>query len=374
MLASRLIPLFSLLLCLTSAIASAQEVREWTDASGQKLTGKFIELTSDNVVRIESNGEEYGIPLSAFIQADQDYAKLQQANANKPKTPTDSSPAPWIDKSDKTLFENREWANYRDQKIKARYVRMVDGYVVLMQGANPQKVSFYLLSKEDQDYLRNHLKKRGELDQILTRQEIEEDDPDVHKDMDSYISSGPTGMDGGPMTSNTNGNNNTSRPPAYVPPETEPYRPPSDELPSGNGSANGSPMTTEPTNMFGTEPLGPDSGTAPMANGTSDPNTENGNTSGTSSGSPGFADRFRSKGGDSSVPPGHCPNCRMELPAGYGAGDHCPRCKVFLEEWVVEGSGPPVDPWYVRYPVIYIVGFGVVIIGGLTMLSKKFYG
>lgn len=374
MLASRHFLCVPFLICLFAIGVSAQEVREWTDANGRTLSGKFLELTAENNVRIESNGEIFVIPLSAFVEGDQQYAKQQQANASKPMTP----PKPKVDKSDETLFENRDWSDYKDESIKAKFVRMHEGYVILLQGANAQKVSFYILSKKDQDWLRAHLQKRGEVNQIISRQEMELDDPNVHKEMDQYVARRAS------LPGNTQQGNNQpggSRPPAYVPPANPPYQPPAENMNAGgsptsptssdpgtpvnpNQGGNNSENTNTPDNGFGEGMVAANS----TNTGGSDANPQTGG----GGSSPGFSDRFRNK--SNGVKPGYCPNCRMELPQGVGPGDHCPRCNVFLEEWVTPGTGPPVDPWYVRYPVLYIVGGAIVAIGALSLLSKKFYG
>lgn len=369
MLASRHFLYVPFLICLFALVASAQEVREWTDANGRTLSGKFLELTADNNVRIDSNGEIFVIPLTAFVEADQQYAKQQQANATKPMT----TPKPRIDKSDDSLFENRNWSDYKDESIKAKFVRMHEGYVILLQGANAQKVSFYILSKNDQDWLRNHLQKRGEADQIISREEMELDDPNVHQEMDQYIARRAS------IPGNSQPTNNPpadTRPPAYVPPSDAMNQPPNNGMNSGGGQANPTPPNSgTPFNPNENGNNTPDNGFGEGLIASNTPSNGSADANSPSAGgdsSPGFSNRFRNK--SNGVPPGYCPNCRLELPQGVGPGDHCPRCNVFLEEWVTPGTGPPVDPWYVRYPVLYIVGGAIVAIGALSLLSKKFYG
>ncbi|MBI1246309.1 hypothetical protein GC197_00505 [bacterium] len=374
MLARRCIFVLPLFLCLFSSLALAQDVREWTDANGKKLEGKFLELTAEGNVRINSNGQFFSIPITAFSQADQDYARQQQ-KAKENMAPKE----PVIDKSDMTLFDNREWSDFRGDSVKAKYVRMHEGYVILLQGNKAHKLSFYTLSTEDQKYLRGHLTKRGEADEILTREKMEEADPDVHKELDMFQRMrSPTTVGGtrpgpgpGGMT------NNSSRGPAYVPPpfdpnnSTEPFDP-STEPTSNNsaGTANpgqpGSmPEATIPSEANNSGFGSNTEGTSMPSNNYSQPGAQPQN--GGNNSSPGFGGRF------DSVEPGYCPNCRQQLPKGIGPGDHCPRCNVFLESWVTPGNGPPVEPWYERYHVIYIVGAAIVIIGGLGLLSKKFY-
>lgn len=380
MLANRHFLYVPFLICLFVVGAGAQEVREWTDANGRTLSGKFLELTTDNNVRIDSSGQIFVIPLSAFVEADQQYAKQQQANASKPKEMT----KPKIDKSDDSLFENRDWSDYKDESIKAKFVRMHEGYAILLQGANAQKVSFYILSKKDQDWLRGHLQKRGEEDLIISREEMELEDPNVHKEMSQYVARRPA-VPGSLQPGNNQAGG--SRPPAYVPPGDAPYQPPAANMNTGGGSAsptssnptapfdpnqdrnNNSGNTNTPDTGFGVD--GPNEGMI-AANSPNEGGSDANSQASDGDSSSGFSNRFRNK--SNGVQPGFCPNCRLELPQGVGPGDHCPRCNVFLEEWVTPGTGPPVEAWYERYPILYIVGGAVVAIGALTLLSKKFYG
>lgn len=382
MLASKNIALVPLFFCLFATFAMGQDTHEWTDVNGKKLRGRFLELTPENNVRIETDTDVFVIPLNAFSEEDQKYARMQQGSATKKP----AMETPKVDKSDTTLFENREWTDFRDRQVKAKFVRMHEGYVILLQGATGHKISFYVLSDEDQKWLRDHLRKRGEEEQILPRLEMELAAPDVHKELDQYRSyrssiAGNSNAGSNPAPGNTQ---NSSRPPAYVPPETPAYEPPSDMIANqGNGGGttptssvpynpNGSRMPestiSTPESGFGTDANGePIVAANTPANGSFDSNAQSGSSS-----SPGFGNRFR--GNSNGVQPGHCPNCRKELPQGVGPGDHCPRCKFYLDSSVSPGTGPPVEPWYVRYPVFYIGGGLIVAIGGLSLLSKKFYG
>ena len=373
MLARRCIFMLPLLLCFLSTAVFAQEAREWTDLNGKKLNGKFLELTAEGNVRINSDGQFFSIPITAFSQADQDYARQQQ-KVKESMTPEQ----PMIDKSDMTLFDYRQWSDFRGDSVKAKYVRMHEGYVILMQGNKPHKLSFYTLSADDQKWLRGHLTKRGEANEILSREKMEEDDPEVHKELDQYA--GMRSPTAGGMTRPGTGGmvDNSSRGPAYVPPpfdpnnSTEPFDPSqsNDTIgmtnPDQTNRPGMMPATSFPSDSnnsgFGSNTDG--TPMPPVNNG--QPNVTQNQTGGNSS--PGFGGRF------DSVQPGYCPNCRQQLPKGIGPGDHCPRCNVFLESWVTPGNGPPVDPWYVRYNVIYIVGGAIVAIGGLGLISKKFYG
>lgn len=141
----------SLLLGLFAFTASAAEERTWTDTSGKTVTGKFIELTEDGEVKIEANGKTYDIPLTRFSDTDKKYVESQ--NKKNARNYSD-------------LKGYRQWTDSDGNEIKARYIRMIDGDVVLMQGKTGHRVDFYKLSDVDQDYLRGALTALGEAGNI----------------------------------------------------------------------------------------------------------------------------------------------------------------------------------------------------------------
>ncbi|QDU76057.1 hypothetical protein Pan97_31020 [Bremerella volcania] len=144
--------------CLLSSVMAA-EVRTWTDSSGKTLSGSLEEVTSDGKVKIKSNGQTFTIPIERFSDEDQKYIDSQKEEMEK-----EDSPSRRRRKSD--LFDYRQWKDNQDNEIKAKYVRMFEGQVVLLQGRTAHKVSFYDLSDEDQVYLRTELEARGEESQI----------------------------------------------------------------------------------------------------------------------------------------------------------------------------------------------------------------
>ncbi|RCS54230.1 hypothetical protein DTL42_03525 [Bremerella cremea] len=155
MVASRF--LFACLLsCLFLTAATAAEVRTWTDTSGKTLTGKFVEFVDGNKVRIDSNGKSYDISIDRFSNSDKEYLEEQkEEEASSSARPRRSNLKGW-----------REWTDDQGTQIKAKYVRMFDGHVILLQGKTPHKVPFYKMSEEDQAYLRAELTALGEQDSI----------------------------------------------------------------------------------------------------------------------------------------------------------------------------------------------------------------
>lgn len=357
MLASRHFLLLPVFVWLCALSASAQDSREWTDKGGKKLTGTFIELTEEENVKIKgSDGKEYVIPLSVFVDEDQQYVKQMGSNESKP------APAPKGD-----LEDDRLWTDFRGQALTAHYVRMQDGYVVLMRGNKGQPVSFYVLSQKDQDWLRKQLSLRGEANKIISREEMERKNPTVHQELDEYMSK----VRAAAGNSTSNPSENSGRPPAYTPPAGDPYVPPSNSSESSandndGGSGFQSPGGGQPTSM---QPEGGDLA-ANLPVGEESPE---GGSPGGNMGNSGFPSRFSSNPAQD-VPAGHCPGCRQELPVGYGPGDHCPRCNFYLEDWVQPGTGAPLVAWYQSSTLWYTVGGAALVLGFLALSAKRFNG
>lgn len=396
MLTRRNLPVIPMLICLLGGFCAAEEVREWTDLKGQKMSAKFLMLTPDQKLVLESEGKTYFIPLDRFSPEDRQYVKSLQ---DMPETETESPPEKKVEPKPapktENLTESRLWTDFQGRQVKAKFLRMHEGRAILMQGSTPRPVSFYTLSQEDQDWLREQLQKRGEEDQILTREGVEFYHPGIHKAMDEALALRPQ-SDPPPREtsgSDTSANNTASRPPAYMPPTSEPlspstaggspqrqaqgesteqqaqrrplFLPPEEGQPSPGPGEFGD---TAPTAT--TVPTNPEVSSAEnIASSTADVTSAQ---PGVDASSPGFRSRFDRRVSD--VQPGYCPNCRKELPQGIGPGDHCPRCRFFLDESVSPGTGSPVEPWYKQYNLAMIGGIAVVAIGALTLLSKKFQG
>ncbi|MBA2113747.1 hypothetical protein [Bremerella alba] len=190
---------------LLASCAIAAEVRTWTDASGKTLSGSLEEITSDGKVKINSNGQTFTIPLERFSEADQEYVDSQKGRMEEEETSTRRRR-----KSD--LFDYRQWKDKDDNEVKAKYVRIFEGQVVLLQGRTAHKLSFYDLSEEDQIYLRGELETRGEANQIP---------PPAISDMPSET--GPNAIDGGNQPYDPRMGNQVGMALAYAPPPTDDF-------------------------------------------------------------------------------------------------------------------------------------------------------
>ena len=368
MLASRHFLFIPLLVCLMAAWASAQEVREWTDTNGKTLSGKFVELTADDKVKIDADGQVYTIPLSAFIAEDQKYARTMSANSGKPDKPMADpfkEPDPRDAQALKELEETRLWTDFKGNTVTAHFLRMFDGKVALMHGKKGFTLSFHALSPEDQAWLRKRLALKGELNKILPQDEMEKLDPTMaaaHQELEKYV-----GNNRGATTTTGNAgntNNGTSQPnpgsSLYKPPTEDLYTPPADSepySPTEDGNAGLPDISTagqESDVAMNTTPEGQNPGARPDSGGSSFPN------------------RFSSDP-QQNVQPGYCPGCNQELPVGYGPGDHCPRCNFYLEKWVQPGTGAPLVPWY-QSSTLWYVGGAVILIALFGFFGAKKFG
>lgn len=198
----------SLFVCvLLASCLMAADVRTWTDTSGKTLSGSLEEVTEDGKVKINSNGQSFTIPIERFSEEDQKYIDSQKEEMEE-----DDSPTRRRRKSD--LFDYRQWKDKQDNEIKAKFVRMFEGQVVLLQGRTPHKVSFYDLSDADQVYLRGELENRGEDDQIPP--------PPAN----TGGGAGPSGGEiagGGAAPYDPRMANQVSAPPAYAPPAMDDF-------------------------------------------------------------------------------------------------------------------------------------------------------
>ncbi|PQO25070.1 hypothetical protein C5Y96_26570 [Blastopirellula marina] len=189
---------------LLTCCAMAAEVRTWTDASGKTLSGSLEEVTSDGKVVIKSGGQSFTIPIERFSAEDKAYI-----DSHKDQMGDKESSSGRRRKSD--LFDYRQWKDKDDNEIKAKYVRMFEGKVVLLQGRTSHKVSFYDLSDEDQIYLRRELEERGEDSQI----------PAPTANAGGNGTNPITG--GGDQPYDPRMGNQAAMPPAYAPPEMDDF-------------------------------------------------------------------------------------------------------------------------------------------------------
>lgn len=275
--------------------------REWSDTAGRKVKGDFIELTEDGKVQLNVDGKILSIPLYRFSQADQEHIDSIKNGRKAPpeeavddpinsssvpnpfgsepvKSPFDSdenapsrASAPGIDaagsravdSSDteqldrRDLTKTRTWVDSSGISIKAKYIRIHNGMVVLSQSGRIVQSDFYKLSPGDQKFLRDHLTVIGKADTI----------PAPPATIQAPNNSGPPQLAGG--NTRVGGYNPGStappyspgggvRPPAYTPP---PYDPGSRSTNSGSMAGRSNPSRaaspTSPGSNRGGSPYRP---------------------------------------------------------------------------------------------------------------------
>lgn len=316
MVASRFL-LASLIICCFVSAASAAEVRTWTDTNGKTLTGKFVEFVGDNKVRIETDGKPYDIPISRFSNSDKEYLDAQKESG-------DTSPNSRPRRSN--LKGWRQWTDSEGNEIKAKYVRMFDGLVVLLQGNTSHKVPFYKLSEEDQAYLRAELTAIGEEGSIP---------PKPVAPSTGNETSGGNPIGGGPSytpPSITPPSNNNYEPnimgnqaPAYAPPKSaeeiaaenakieEARRREAEKLAYAEQKQREKAEEDERRRQQQEQQVARNSGPSFPNSGPRPPSMPN----------------FGSQ--QQEVMVYHCTKCKKEVPEDIGAGDYCPHCGAFFE-------------------------------------------
>ena len=162
--------------------------RTWTDTQGQAIEGSFVRLEGEIVV-IRMADNEVKVPLERLSVADKQFARSQAAargNSEPAETTTSdpfSSPAsvpsalepvneaealPFksLNREDKARLQaERVWTDNKGVKLKASFVRMHEGNVVL-RSSKIKTVPFYVLSAGDQAFLRSTLESVGMADEI----------------------------------------------------------------------------------------------------------------------------------------------------------------------------------------------------------------
>jgi hypothetical protein len=194
---------------LTSATALA---RTWTDVKGRTISGKFVRLDGDKVV-ILSGGKVVTPRLSTLSQADRDFVRdvlagKKTADEDKPSngaasdnsTPGEDSEGgqSGFDSTDdssnedssneddssgsrsglpaKTSAVQRDWRTSKGP-VRGTFVRYFNGDVIIKRAGKVEQYSFWTLSDDDQQYVRDLLAARGMPNAIpRTRPAIPADD------------------------------------------------------------------------------------------------------------------------------------------------------------------------------------------------------
>lgn len=344
MVASRFL-IASLFICTFVSAATAAEVRTWTDTSGKTLTGTFVEVVDDDTVRIEADGKTYDIPISRFSNSDKQYIELQKANDT-------DSPSESPRRRRSNLKGWRQWTDSDGNEIRAKYVRMVDGEVVLLQGNIGHRVDFYKLSEEDQAYLRTELTAIGEEGSIPPK-------PVTPTAGNEGMNGGQGGNPSYTPPSITPQNGNTYEPnvmgnqaPAYAPPKT------AAEIAAENAKIEEARRREAEKQEYAAQKQREKEEEDARRRKQEERQQQQqvANNSGP---------RFPQGMNNSSTPDFggfqqeqvlvyQCTNCNKEIPDNLGAGDHCPHCGAFFqyeEDEFGRKTKEVAMPWYYSAPI-----------------------
>ena len=137
------------ILTLASSL-EAGESRKFTDSKGISMTGELVKVTDKNEAVIkDKDGREYTIPVERFSEEDQAYFHEQKLLSQQKS----AQAAPPEDQ----LFDERIWTDSKGNTIRAKFVRMHEGDVILKRDSKAHKVPFNDLSAADQAFLRKAL-------------------------------------------------------------------------------------------------------------------------------------------------------------------------------------------------------------------------
>ncbi|MBW3598198.1 MAG: hypothetical protein KY475_13125 [Planctomycetes bacterium] len=156
--------------------------RTWTNHQGKQIEAEYVRLDGQNVVLL-MNGREFSVPLIQLSADDKRYVFQRVAGVpaeDAPKQPAASESAKPAaaakassdeDESDAAsrrrgaaegVARIREWSDDQGNTVRAKYIRIHEDNVMLMQGRKVVPCPIAKLSAEDQDYLRTLLEARGE--------------------------------------------------------------------------------------------------------------------------------------------------------------------------------------------------------------------
>ena len=147
-----------------SSTLSAQ-IRTWTDNAGRQVKAKFGGVNGDNVVLVQGL-KRVVVPLNSLSDADRAYiAAKQGGDAGQEPDAEDDQPNAQVKQLGK-MERDRTWHDSRGKTIKAKFVRVHDGNVILKQGVRIQKIPFDKFAANDQETIKQLLQEDG-LDDVV---------------------------------------------------------------------------------------------------------------------------------------------------------------------------------------------------------------
>ncbi|MCC9608848.1 hypothetical protein LOC68_08210 [Blastopirellula sp. JC732] len=251
---------FLLATLIVSGLTNYAQARIWVDAEGRSVDAEFIKIEGNTVhLRRNDTGAEIEVLFAKFSEADKrrlavlrDQAEGTNSAADDAEMPADYASSVGSDtagdkasesKSDvseadarRELSRSRKWTDEDGNQIQAKFVRIHDGNVILLQGNKGHNVDFYKLCDADQDYLRTQLTALGQEDDVPPVV-VKSYSPSVGAN--GAIAGNPSGMSNFP---NQFGPNGMSNPPGFS-------RPPGMTGPSGISSNSSSPINPNESDL-----------------------------------------------------------------------------------------------------------------------------
>jgi hypothetical protein len=154
--------------------------RTWTHSDGRQMKAEFVREI-DGEVTFLKDGKLVTFPLDQLSEKDRQIIRDLTMGKPIPDEDTGASPAPagsgtrepaasggdsTTPSRPKITIENRTWTDDRGNKTAGKFVRINGNDVVLNRSGRTLTISFYSLSEEDQQYVRDVLTQQGKEDLI----------------------------------------------------------------------------------------------------------------------------------------------------------------------------------------------------------------
>ncbi|TWT29711.1 SHD1 domain-containing protein [Blastopirellula retiformator] len=175
---------FLLATIIATGLTGNAQARIWVDSEGRSVDAEFVKFEGNTVhLRRNDDNSMIEVTYSKFSEADKRLLTVlrEQVEAAM-SSDADDAPADYaasvgksgasaksdISEADarRELSRTRKWTDEDGNQIQAKFVRMHDGNVILLQGNKGHNVDFYTLSDIDQEFLREQMEALGQGDDV----------------------------------------------------------------------------------------------------------------------------------------------------------------------------------------------------------------
>ncbi|MEW4561421.1 hypothetical protein AB1K70_02785 [Bremerella sp. JC770] len=156
-----------LALCAAICMLPSAYARTWTTLEGKKVEAELVEIVQDGkAVILDVKGNRFTVPLERLSPTDRGYIQgLQdsmptvsdaQLQREIDQAVSDDERGDNDDEADPVrLKAKRVWRSREGVAVDAQFVRMVQGTILLREGARYHRIQFYDLSVDDRQFLAN---------------------------------------------------------------------------------------------------------------------------------------------------------------------------------------------------------------------------